>query len=82
MNPFQKLLNAFGTSKQTKNAISPNQPKQRVFRNLQRNEDVNVSQVNQAANLADAELQQQVAKNNIPAPPPIVTGKQHFLFVY
>ena len=69
MNPFQKLLNAFGTSKQTKNAISPNQPKQRVFRNLQRNEDVNVSQVNQAANLADAELQQQVAKNNIPAPP-------------
>ena len=69
MNPFQKLLNAFGTSKQTKNAISPNQPKQRVFRDLQRNEDVNVSQVNQAANLADAELQQQVAKNNIPAPP-------------
>ena len=69
MNPFQKLLNAFGTSKQTKNAISPNQPKQRVFRDLQRNEDVNVSQVNQAANLADAELQQQVAKNNISAPP-------------
>jgi len=69
MNPFQKLLNAFGTSKQTKNAISPNQPKQRVFRDLQRNEDVNVSQVNQAANLADAELQQQVSKNNIPAPP-------------
>ena len=54
MNPFQKLLNTFGNSKQTKNAISPNQPKQRVFRNLQRNEDVNVSQVNQAANLADA----------------------------
>ena len=69
MNPFQKLLNSFGTSKQAKNAISPNQPKQRVFRNLQRNEDVNVSQVNQAANLADAEIQNQVAKNNIPAPP-------------
>tara|TARA_B100001093_G_C26809003_1_gene1006761 strand:- start:113 stop:2074 length:1962 start_codon:yes stop_codon:yes gene_type:complete len=69
MNPFQKLLNSFGTSKQAKNAISPNQPKQRVFRNLQRNEDVNVSKVNQAANLADAEIQNQVAKNNIPAPP-------------
>ena len=69
MNQFQRLLNSFGVGKQTKNAISPNQPKKRVFSNLQRNEDVDLNQVTQAANLADAELQQQVAKNNISAPP-------------